>query len=128
VDYAPANLTPLYDAIGRTVRALEAKVQDGENALVVIQTDGQENCSQEYTREAIFSLIDEKKKAGWTFAFLGADQDAWLAGRAMGLDRGNVMSYKSAETQAAFRSVATATMAYAGSGGSQTDEFFEEES
>lgn len=123
--YCPANLTPLYDAIGRTIRALEQKVIcPGAKALVVIQTDGQENCSKEFTRAGIFSLIDEKKKAGWTFAFLGADQDAWLTGEALGLDKGNVMSYARADTGAAFVATARGTVSYTQSGGLQTDEFF----
>lgn len=127
--YQPANLTPLYDAIGRTVRMLEKKV-DGQKkatALVVIQTDGQENASKEFTREAIFSLIDEKKGAGWTFVFLGADQDAWAVGQQLGLDQGNVMSYASADTGKTFRETAAGTLSYARSGGLQTDRFFEED-
>lgn len=123
--YQPANLTPLYDAIGRIIQSLEKKAAK-RNVLVVIQTDGQENHSREFDRAGIFSLIDEKKKAGWTFAFLGADQDAWLTGQQLGLDKGNVMSYNSTDTEKAFHTVASATISYSRSGGIQTDAFFED--
>lgn len=124
--YRPDHLTPLYDAIGRTIHSLEKKIEGKKwNVLIVIQTDGQENHSQEFTRDAIFSLIGEKKKAGWTFAFLGADQDAWKAGQSLGLDQGNVMSYNSAKTRAAFRTVAEATLSFTRTGGQATNRFFE---
>jgi len=121
-NYNPANLTPLYDAIGRTIRAHEGKAKKA--ALIVIQTDGQENASKEFTREGIFSLIDEKKKAGWTFVFLGADQDAWATGQLLGLDKGNVKSYASADTKKAFRDVAHGTLSYSSNKGEQTSDFF----
>lgn len=121
--YRPANLTPLYDAIGQTIRSIEGKKG---NILVVIQTDGQENASKEYTRDAIFALIAEKKKTGWTFVFLGADQDAWATGQLLGLDKGNVMAYASTDTSKAFRQAAAATVSYSRSGGGQTSDFFEQ--
>lgn len=125
--YQPTHLTPLYDAIGRTVRALEKKANKKSGVLVVIQTDGLENYSTEFTRDAIFSLIDEKKKKGWTFAFLGADQDAWLTGQALGLDKGNVMVYCSVQTTQAFRGMAAATVSYSNAGGIQMSTFWKQD-
>jgi len=126
--YRPDKMTPLYDAIGKTIRSLEDKIIGKKSkALVVIQTDGNENHSKEFKRDSIFNLIDEKKKAGWTFAFLGADQDAWLAGQVLGIPKGNTMSYASDETKYAFRSVARASADYSSSGGIQTDAFFSEQ-
>ncbi|MBM4467247.1 MAG: VWA domain-containing protein [Chloroflexi bacterium] len=121
--YSPNYLTPLYDVIGKTIKAIS---DDGCNVLFVIQTDGQENYSKEFTREAIFTVIAEKKKAGWTFVFLGADQDAWDVGMQLGLDKGNVMSYNSAETKAMFRTLSTATGCYTRSGGTLTADFFQD--
>lgn len=126
--YRPAALTPLYDAIGQTVRALETKLngKKKQKALVVIQTDGEENHSKEFDSKGIFALIDEKKKAGWTFVFLGADQDAWLTGQKLGLDQGNVISYASAQTQKTFQRAAVATSYYSQTGGMQSRNLFEE--
>lgn len=121
--YQPDNLTPLYDVIGKTLNSIN---DDGHNVLFVIQTDGEENHSKEFTRQAIFDLISEKKKAGWTFVFLGADQDAWAIGMAFGLDKGNVMSYESAETTSMFRTVAASTCAYVATGGTKTARFFDD--
>lgn len=122
--YRPAANTPLYDAIGRTVRTLEKEAKKSDSVLVVIQTDGQENSSKEFTRQGIFDLISEKKKDGWTFVFLGADQDAWLAGMTLGLDRGNVANYTAANTRGAFERAAIHTVSYGATGGVPTSDFF----
>ena len=121
--YQPAALTPLYDAIGQIVRSMEES-GESNNVLVVIQTDGQENHSREFDRKSIFDLIDEKKEKGWTFVFLGADQDAWLTGQSLGISRGNVMSYDSVKTYATFVSVANSTTSWSANSWSQTDRFF----
>jgi uncharacterized protein YegL len=123
--YSPRATTPLYDAIGRTIHSIETKVKGKkQSVLVVIQTDGEENSSKEFNREKIFSLIDEKKKLGWTFAYLGADQDAWAASQLMGISFANTLSYTGSQTTGAFRQVARGTSAYVQSSGTQTDSFY----
>lgn len=122
-NYRPRMNTPLYDAIGRTINSVTSK--KGDSVLIVIQTDGEENSSKEFTRESIFALITEKKDLGWTFVFLGADQDAWAAGSLMGIDKGNVLSYQGAQSRQAFNLVAQRTSNYSSKGGTQTDSFFE---
>lgn len=75
--YNPCCMTPLYDAIGKSVKAL-AKISDAEEdsaVLVTIITDGMENASQEWTGPAIKRLIDERKEEGWMFSYVGADHD-----------------------------------------------------
>lgn len=123
--YSPRATTPLYDAIGRTIHSLESNVKGKkQSVLVVVQTDGEENASKEFNREKIFALIDEKKKLGWTFAYLGADQDAWAASQLMGISAGNTLSYSGAQTKGAFRTVATSTSNYVANSGNQTDSYF----
>ena len=75
--YNPCCMTPLYDAIGKSVKALQ-KISDAEEdaaVLVTIITDGMENASQEWTGPAIKKLIDERKEEGWMFSYVGADHD-----------------------------------------------------
>ena len=75
--YNPCCMTPLYDAIGKSIKTLEKKTADIEDAavLVTIITDGMENASQEWTGPAIKKLIDERKEEGWMFSYIGADHD-----------------------------------------------------
>lgn len=75
--YEPCCSTPLFDAIGSTIKHLKADIKDIEDAavLVTIITDGYENASKEWTAGAIKKLIDECKADGWMFAFIGAGED-----------------------------------------------------
>lgn len=75
--FQPDASTPLYDAIGFSVNRLRREIESAENAsvLVTILTDGEENASTEYTGAAVKKLIDELKRAGWTFTYIGANHD-----------------------------------------------------
>jgi len=75
--YEPCCVTPLYDAIGSTIKKLKHDIKEVEDAavLVTIITDGFENASKEWTGVAIKQLIDDCKKDGWMFAFVGAGED-----------------------------------------------------
>ena len=71
--YRPCAATPLYDAIGKGVSKVNAQVNDGENVLVTIITDGEENSSEEWTLKMIRKLIEKLKKQNWTFTLIGTD-------------------------------------------------------
>ena len=75
--YEPCCCTPLFDAIGKTVKKLKSDIKDDEDAavLVTIITDGYENSSKEWTGPAIKKLIDDCKEEGWMFSFIGAGED-----------------------------------------------------
>ena len=127
--YHPNHNTPLYDAVARTIKATENKTSGmkGKPAILcVIQTDGEENASKEYTLDTIRKLIEEKKNDGWEFVFMGADQDAWAVGQSIGVPVGSTISYDSdvQGTKNVFATTATASMAYAASGGKQTSNFY----
>ena len=75
--YEPCCSTPLFDAIGCTVKKLKTAIKDVEDAavLVTIITDGYENASKEWNAQTIRTLINECKKEGWVFSFIGASED-----------------------------------------------------
>lgn len=77
-DYQPCCCTPLYDAMGFTLTKMQKYVQDVKDALVVVTiiTDGLENASKEYTGAAVKSLVEQLKEKGWSFTYMGANQDA----------------------------------------------------
>ena len=80
-DYQPGSMTPLYDAIYKTIKHAESLAQDGDKVLVMIDTDGIENASKEYTREGVRSLVEQKKSSGWEFLFMAAGLDEAEAAR-----------------------------------------------
>ena len=75
--YDPCCCTPLFDAIGKTVKKMRSHTKDMEDVavLVTIITDGYENSSKEWNGMAIKKLIDECKEDGWMFSFVGAGED-----------------------------------------------------
>jgi hypothetical protein len=75
-DYRPNACTPLYDAMGMSITALEQKVKEGDKVLVTIITDGLENASQEYSGRAVKEMVGRLREKGWTFVYIGANQDA----------------------------------------------------
>jgi len=87
--FVPRAMTALYDAIGRTIAETKTK----NDVVMVIITDGMENASREFSREGVFKSIEEKKKEGWNFLFLAANQDAIKAGGDMGISANNSMTY-----------------------------------
>lgn len=90
-DYRPDVMTPLIDASVKIIRATEEAVAargDATDVVVVIQTDGQENCSVEYDAGDLALLVKEKEQAGWQFVFLGAGRP-WKEGRPRLVGRGH---------------------------------------
>ena len=75
--YRPSSCTPLYDAMGNALTALQRKVAESDSVLVTVVTDGYENASK--------PLVDSLKEKGWLFAYIGANQDAESVGRTMGI-------------------------------------------
>jgi len=99
-DFIPRGSTPLYDAIGHAIgdatirqEAIKSDVDTIEEVIFVVYTDGEENQSREYSQEKIFELIKKRQESGWTFVFLGADQDAYQAGGRIGLSVGNTQNF-----------------------------------
>ncbi len=96
--YRPDGYTALYDAVGRSIRAIEKKVSSSDRVIVTIFTDGQENSSREYSSQSIRALITDKEKEGnWTFAFMGVDKDAWVQGASLGIQVGNIAAINLAD-------------------------------
>lgn len=110
--YTPNGGTNLYDAIGQTIARLDATVTDAQNVLVVIMTDGEENSSREYNVNSIRKLIEDRQAKGWTFVYLGANQDAWKVGSTFGLSKGQTMAYSTSDMAGTMATLSTATSAY----------------
>jgi len=102
-DYQPRGLTPLFDALGTLIKTIEKRVAASivpEDQIVVVFSDGLENASNEWTREALFQLITEKENEGWTFIFNGANQDSYGTGAGLGIKGKNTANF-SADGQGA---------------------------
>lgn len=118
-NYQPAGSTALLDAVGRTVGAFDqaTTLADGDRVLVVIQTDGYENASQEWSFPDVTKLIETREATGaWSFTYLGAGADSWDQAAKMGVNRAQYVNTAktAAGTTATYSGLTTATRAYAG--------------
>jgi hypothetical protein len=126
--FQPRGSTPLYDAIGHLIDRADArlarraaKAKPAESQLVVIFTDGEENASQTGGQRTFFDRIAARKAAGWTFVFLGANQDSYATGGGLAMDAGSVSNYapSPAGVHAAWQSVSRGAGAYLRKDGAQ---------
>lgn len=91
-DYQPNGGTPLYDAMGISLTELAKKVTDNDQVLVTIITDGYENSSRIYSGASICEIVKELRAKGWTFVYIGANQDAVEVAKKMNID--NAMNFQ----------------------------------
>jgi Mg-chelatase subunit ChlD len=115
--FVPRGGTPLYDAMGHTIADATIRIEQrrlagepDEEILFVTFTDGQENQSLEYDRARLFELVKKREATGWSFVFLGANQDSYAEGAQIGYTAGNTQNFapSPAGAQAAFASLAPA--------------------
>ena len=102
-DYNPCGATPLYDAIGMGIAKINALTTEDDSVLVTIITDGEENCSEEYSLKMTKNLIEKLKKQNWTFTFIGTDDlDVENIALDMGIDNHLQFSEDEAGTKKMF--------------------------
>ena len=77
-EYQPCCCTPLYDAMGFTLTDIRKHVSGQSNSMVVVTiiTDGLENASKEFTGQTVKKLVEDLRGQGWTFTYMGANQDS----------------------------------------------------
>jgi len=100
LDLQPRNMTALHDAMGRLVTDAGARLaalredQRPGTVIVAIMTDGLENASKEWTGASIKALVNQQTNVfGWTFMYMGADQDAIEVGESLGIARDHSVTY-----------------------------------
>ena len=112
-EYRPCCCTPLYDAMGISINGLFNDIKDKEDATAVVTviTDGLENASKEYSGKAIKALVERMKDdEGWSFAYIGANQDVNAVSQSLSIDDAIAFDYNEAGTRKAFERDTNARM------------------
>lgn len=115
-NYTPRGNTPLYDAVGLAIGALETMkaVHKANKVVLMIQTDGQENSSREFSGAAIKALIAKRQAEGWEFIFMGADlTNTYAMSAGLGMRADNSVSYGKGQTVEVLQATAMNTRAFA---------------
>ena len=84
-DYVACGCTALYDAMGEMISELKRKMTPEDRVLVTVITDGYENSSTHWSGPQIKSLVEELRQTGWTFTYIGANQDVEAVAGSMGI-------------------------------------------
>lgn len=87
--FKPRGMTALLDAIGKTLTEQKERIINekwADKVIVVILTDGHENASQEFKTDTVKKLTKDAQDEGWSFVYLGANQDAIVAAQNFGID------------------------------------------
>ena len=99
-EYFARGLTALYDAIGKTIVEVGARLHNipEENrpskVIFVIITDGMDNQSEEFSQQKIAEMVKRQRdEYNWSFLFLGANIDAESTGVSMGIAQGCSATY-----------------------------------
>ena len=116
--YSPDGWTALIDALGKAIVETKKSTSKKDNVLFIIDTDGLENSSKEYSKADVKKLVEEQQKAGWQFIFTGAGIDSFSEASGYGIsltttfNRGDT----SAHTRAYYNAVSTAMHSHAATG------------
>lgn len=119
--YIPRGLTAMYDAIGKTIvstgeRLASMKECDRPSKVIfIIQTDGEENASEEYCISQIKKMIEEQEKVySWEFVFIGANINAKNTASNIGIkkDKAMTFAFNSKGAKEAFNSISNNVAKY----------------
>jgi hypothetical protein len=108
------------DETGATL-ALLPEWERPEQVLLMVVTDGLENASRIFTAADVRAKVEHQRNVyRWEIMFLGANQDAVLSARELGVPRRMSMTYSANTigTLAAFDAASACTRAYRVSGAS----------
>jgi hypothetical protein len=121
LSYQPWGKTALFDALGMLIdntgaRLAAMKEEDRPDRVVVlVVTDGAENCSKHFTISDIKQKVSHQREVySWHFVFLGANVDAFAVGTSIGISEKNSISYESTTKglETLYRSISTSTTTY----------------
>ena len=115
-NFVPNGTTALLDAIGRTIKSVDARIEKHAvkpGVIIAIITDGHENSSRFYTQNDIKKTIKKRSdKNNWNFMYLGANQDAIFEGNRLGISSDYSHNFKASKigVERAFNNVIKESM------------------
>lgn len=117
----PRGNTPLLDAFCKVIDntgrrfANLSESERPDQVLIVVITDGQENCSRHFTRNNVYDKVTKQREDyKWQFVYLGANQDAFAEAASFGIPMNYTMHYRpsGAGTSGAWAGLSANTVSY----------------
>lgn len=130
----PRGWTALYDSWARLIHTvgdrLSAQSENDRPGTVyfIVVTDGLENSSEETTSDDLRELVTQQtEQYAWRFVYLGANQNAILEARKVGVAAASSMTYDATHKTGETYSVLSASVSRSRGAGGQSIDFLEEE-
>lgn len=115
-EVTPRGTTPLYDACGKIMAKAES--YKSKKTLLVVMTDGYENCSSEFNRQTIQTKMDSWKDKNWEIVFLGANfQSVESVSSSLGVGANKTLNYSVGNFTKGMDILIKSTVAYGSSSG-----------
>ena len=105
------------DAIGKTIEDVDQRIRKHKvepQVIIAIITDGYENDSKTFNQSDINKSVKKRiNKHNWSFVYLGANQDAILEGKRLGISSDYSHNFKASKVgvKKAFNTVIKQSMA-----------------
>ena len=97
--YSPGGCTAMNDGIGRAITEIGEWLNEMDESerpsknMIVIMTDGQENCSKEYSLSQVRDMIKhQEEKYDWSFVYMGSDLNSLSDAESLGISLRSVSS------------------------------------
>ncbi len=102
----PSGMTAMLDGIGQGIARIEHVMDEGDDVICIILTDGEENVSKEFTYQQVGHKIEQLKKTErWTFLIMGADFDIFDMADKLKIDADRQFRYSKSQTNQVFQEV-----------------------
>lgn len=118
IPFSPRGATSLFDAVGLTINktgealAIMDEADRPANVIVIIQTDGYENSSQEFKASQVAEMVKKQEdEYNWNFMFIGAGKEFFDQADSMGLG-GSFTSYSGAKSADAYEALGQKTQMF----------------
>jgi hypothetical protein len=102
--FRPRGSTALFDAVGRTINTVGQRLaalpeeSRPDKVLLVVMTDGFENASREFDAARVGEMIGHQRNVyKWEFMFIGANQDAVMSAKDIGIPASAALTYAANE-------------------------------
>ena len=114
-EVSPRASTPLYDSCGKVMT--KAEEDNAKKTVLVVMTDGYENCSREHTQESTKAKVKSFEDRQWEVIFLGANFDAVESvSGSVGVMSGKTMNISAGNMRSAMNTLTSYTTAYSATG------------
>lgn len=134
ISVTPRGGTALLDAIGLTINMQGDYLNQmnesdrPDKVLIIVQTDGQENSSKEFSQDKIKELINrQRNKYNWEFMFIGSDEKSVMSAQTFGFNKDQTSFYSNNRTRSVFDAISAKSVEYSAIGSLNSLSFSEEE-